>query len=64
MNKKNNLKEILSPKGGLHYAIYSTLFLIFSALQFVVITGYYSSTRLAKNKKQRTLNTIQLRFSG
>lgn len=39
-------------------------FLIFAALQFVVITGYYASLRLAKNKKQSTLNTIQLRFLG
>ncbi|MCB1936632.1 MAG: hypothetical protein KDF59_11885, partial [Nitrosomonas sp.] len=39
-------------------------FLIFAALQFVVITGYYASSRLAKIKKQGTLNTIQLRFLG
>jgi len=39
-------------------------FLIFSALQFVVITDYYNELRLAKNKKQRTLNTIQLKFLG
>jgi len=39
-------------------------FLIFAALQFVVITGYYASLCLAKNKNQRTLNSIQLRFSG
>ena len=39
-------------------------FLLFAVLQFVVITGYYVSLRLAKNKKQSTLNTIQLRFLG
>ena len=39
-------------------------FLIFAVLQFVVITGYYNELRLAKNKKQSTLNTIQLRFLG
>ncbi|HQU61574.1 MAG: hypothetical protein KDE66_10850 [Nitrosomonas sp.] len=39
-------------------------FLILVALQFVVITRYYASLRLAKNKNQRTLNPIQLRFSG
>ena len=39
-------------------------FLIFAVLQFVVIKGYYASLHLAKNKKQSTLNTIQLRFLG
>ena len=39
-------------------------FLIFAALQFVVITRYYASLCLAKNKNQRTLIPIQLRFSG
>ena len=39
-------------------------FLIFAALQFVVITRYYASLCLAKNKNQRTLNPIQLRFLG
>ncbi|MDR4520880.1 MAG: hypothetical protein R3E36_09845 [Nitrosomonas sp.] len=39
-------------------------FLIFAALQCVVITRYYASLRLAKNKNQRTLNPIQLRFLG
>jgi hypothetical protein len=39
-------------------------FLIPAALQFVVITRYYASLRLAKNKNQRTLNPIQLRFLG
>ena len=28
----------------------------FAALQFVVITSYYVSLRLAKNKQQRTLD--------
>ena len=28
-------------------------FLIFAVLQFVVITGYYASMRLAKNKKTK-----------
>jgi hypothetical protein len=37
-------------------------FLIFAALQFVVITRYYASLCLAKNKNQRTLNPIQLGF--
>jgi hypothetical protein len=39
-------------------------FLIFAALQFVVITRYYNELCLAKNKNQRTLNPIQLRFLG
>jgi hypothetical protein len=39
-------------------------FLIFAALQFVVITRYYALLCLAKNKNQRTLNPIQLRFLG
>ena len=39
-------------------------FLLFAVLQFVVITGYYASLRLAKNNKQSALNTIQLRFLG
>jgi hypothetical protein len=39
-------------------------FLIFAALQFVVITRYYASLCLAKNKNQRTLIPIQLRFLG
>ena len=39
-------------------------FLIFAALQFVAITGYYASLRLAKSKKQSTLNTTQLSFLG
>ncbi len=39
-------------------------FLIFAALQFVVITRYYASLCLAENKNQRTLNPIQLRFLG
>jgi hypothetical protein len=37
-------------------------FLIFAALQFVVITRYYASSRLAGNKNQRTLNPIQPSF--
>ncbi len=32
-----------------------------AALQFVAITSYYVSLRLAKKKQQRTLNTTQLR---
>jgi hypothetical protein len=36
-------------------------FLIPAVLQFVVITRYYASLRLAGNKNQRTLNPIQLR---
>ncbi|MDR4652139.1 MAG: hypothetical protein MRJ52_07040 [Nitrosomonas sp.] len=39
-------------------------FLIPATLQFVVITRYYASLRLAGNKNQRTLNPIQLRFPG
>jgi len=39
-------------------------FLIFAALQFVVITRYYASLCLSKNKNQRTLNPIQPRFIG
>ena len=39
-------------------------FLIFAALQCVVITRYYASLRLVKNKNQRTLNPTQLRFLG
>jgi hypothetical protein len=34
------------------------------ALQFVVITSYYVSSRLAKKKQQRSLNTTQLRILG
>ena len=34
--------------------------LLFSALQFVVITSYYASLRLVKNKQRCTLSTIQL----
>jgi hypothetical protein len=37
-------------------------FLIFAALQFIVITRYYASSRLAGNKNQRTLNPIQPSF--
>jgi hypothetical protein len=36
----------------------------FTALQFVVITNYYVSLRLAKKKQQRTLNITQLRILG
>jgi hypothetical protein len=39
-------------------------FLTLATLQFVVITRYYASFRLAGNKNQRTLNPIQLRFLG
>jgi len=39
-------------------------FLIFAALQFVVITRYYASLCLAKNKNQRTLSPIQPRILG
>jgi hypothetical protein len=39
-------------------------FLIPATLQFIVITRYYASLRLAGNKNQRTLNPIQLRFLG
>ena len=38
--------------------------LLFAALQFVVITCYHASLRLAKNKQQCTLSTIQLRILG
>ncbi len=38
--------------------------LSFAALQFVVITRYYASLRLAKNKQQCTLSPIQLRILG
>jgi hypothetical protein len=38
--------------------------LIFAALQCGVITRYYTALCLAKNKNQRTLNPIQLRFLG
>ena len=38
--------------------------LLFAALQFVVITRYYASLRLAKNKQQCTLSIIQLRVLG
>ncbi len=37
---------------------------IFAVLQFVAITRYYASLRLAKKKQYRTLNTIQLRILG
>ena len=36
----------------------------FTALQFVVITSYTVSLRLAKKKQQRTLYTTQLRILG
>ena len=36
----------------------------FTALQFVVITGYYVSLRFSKKKQHRTLNTTQLRILG
>jgi hypothetical protein len=36
----------------------------FTALQFVVITRYAVSLRLAKKKLQRTLNITQLRILG
>jgi len=36
----------------------------FAALQFVVITRYTVSMRLAKKKQQRSLNTTQLRILG
>jgi hypothetical protein len=36
----------------------------FSALQFVVITRYTVSLRLAKKKQHRMLNTTQLRILG
>jgi len=36
----------------------------FTALQFVVITSYTVSLRLAKKKLQRTLNITQLRTLG
>jgi hypothetical protein len=39
-------------------------FLIFAALQCGVITRYYASLCLAKNKNKRTLNPIQRRFLG
>jgi len=35
-----------------------------TALQFVEITRYAVSLRLAKKKQQRTLNTAQLRILG
>jgi hypothetical protein len=38
--------------------------LIFAAVQFVVVTRYYASLRLAKNKDRRALNPIQPRFLG
>ena len=34
------------------------------ALQFVDITSYTASLRIAKKKQQRTLNTTQLRILG
>jgi len=36
----------------------------FTALQFVAITRYTVSLRLAKKKQQRTLNTSELRILG
>ncbi len=38
--------------------------LFLTALQLVVITSYYASLCLVRNKQQRTLSTIQLRFLG
>jgi len=39
-------------------------YFFFTALQFVAITSYTASLRLAKKKQQRKLNTIQLRILG
>jgi len=39
-------------------------FLIPAALQFLVITRYNTSLRLAGNNNKRTLHFIQLRFLG
>jgi hypothetical protein len=52
------------PDGESNYAFIARRFLIFAALQFVVITRYYASLCLAGNKNQRTLNPTQLRFSS
>jgi hypothetical protein len=53
------------PDGESNHMVFTARrFLIFAALQFVVITRYYASLCLAKNKNQRTLNPIQPRFSG
>jgi predicted acyltransferase len=38
--------------------------LFLTVLQLVAIASYYASLRLVRNKQQRTLNTIQLRFLG
>ncbi len=37
---------------------------ILAVLQFVAITRYCSSLRLAKKKQYRTLNTIQVKILG
>jgi hypothetical protein len=56
---------LLHPDGeSSYYGVYSTPLLIFAALQFVAITRYYASLRLAGNKNPRTLNPIQLKFLG
>jgi hypothetical protein len=39
-------------------------FLFPAALQFIVITRYYASSRFAGNKNKRTLNPIQPKFLG
>jgi len=65
MNKWNNLSNASSSKCVNHTMVFIVrCFLILTTLQFVVITRYYASLRLAGNKNQRTLNPIQLRFLG
>jgi hypothetical protein len=55
---------LVHPDGESAMVFTARRLLSFAALQFVVITRYYASLCRTKNKNQRTLNPIQLRFSG
>ena len=69
-NISNLIKKIIFFYMTLTFKMSSAMMLIahrsffFTALQFVVITSYYVSLRLAKKKQQRTLNITQLRILG
>jgi hypothetical protein len=63
-NKNNILFIAFTLRVGHAMMLIARCSLFFAALQFVAITRYYASLRLAKKKQQRTLNTIQLRFLG
>ena len=52
------------PNGESNYGVYSTLLFNFCCVTILCNNAYYASLCLAKNKNQRTLNPIQLRFLG